>query len=81
MCSTKNPIFISPDVNECVSGANPCLNNGVCINTLGSVECDCSNTGYTGKTCNEGVWLFLNIKSALLSDCFEHRLIVYRCLR
>ena len=44
------------DVDECLS--HPCLNGGICVNTLGSFRCEC-RPGFTGK------WSFdlLNIKN------------------
>ena len=41
------------DINECNTGT-PCLNGGVCSNTLGSFTCNCSGTGYQGVTCQNG---------------------------
>ena len=43
----------STDIDECTTGSNPCV-RGICVNTIGSVECDCRNTGYTGDTCDVG---------------------------
>jgi len=43
-------------VNPCTT-ANPCQNNGSCkLNELGEPECDCSRTGYTGKTCHFSIY-------------------------
>lgn len=35
--------------DDCES--SPCQNNGVCIDEINGFKCDCSKTGYTGKTC------------------------------
>lgn len=39
----------SQDVNECTS--NPCKNDGVCVNTMGSFHCNCSASSYGGPYC------------------------------
>lgn len=39
------------DVDECLN--NPCENNGVCTNTLGSYLCKCPK-GWTGPRCRIG---------------------------
>ena len=44
-------VFIFLDVNEC--DHQPCKNNGTCINTAGSYNCDCP-TGYNGTNCEFG---------------------------
>ena len=37
-------------------GPNPCKHNGICdIVNKDTFRCDCSNTGYRGKTCDEGI--------------------------
>ena len=38
---------------------SPCRNGGVCVNKFAMAECSCSETGYRGSTCGEGmlVWL------------------------
>ena len=42
------------DINECSTPAtDPCV-RGSCVNTPGSVECDCSGTGYEGPMCEDG---------------------------
>jgi len=40
------------DINEC-QGNNPCKNGGTCTNLQGNYTCDCSNTGYRGRQCEE----------------------------
>jgi len=42
------------DINEC-QGNNLCKNGGICINLQGNYTCDCSNTGYRGRQCEEFV--------------------------
>lgn len=44
-------IFCS-DVNEC-DMFKPCQNNGTCINSNGSYNCDCTE-GWKGKDCDKG---------------------------
>ena len=39
-------IFTSSDINECDTTPGMCGPRGVCVNTEGSVRCDC-NRGYT----------------------------------
>uniref|UniRef100_A0A673LLV5 Neurogenic locus notch homolog protein 1 n=1 Tax=Sinocyclocheilus rhinocerous TaxID=307959 RepID=A0A673LLV5_9TELE len=36
------------DINECVK--NPCRNDGICQNSIGSYKCSCKS-GYTGRNC------------------------------
>ena len=36
------------DIDECL--LDPCLNNGTCVNTLGSFKCLCES-GYEGPFC------------------------------
>jgi len=40
------------DIDEC-QGNNPCKNGGTCTNLPGNYTCDCSNTGYRGRQCEE----------------------------
>ena len=40
------------DVDEC-QGNNPCKNGGICTNLRGNYTCDCSNTEYRGRQCEE----------------------------
>ena len=39
------------DIDEC-RHANPCV-HGKCHNLIGSFYCDCIETGFTGKICDE----------------------------
>lgn len=41
-----------PDVDECME-FSPCLNNGACVNTVGSYYCRCE-MGWTGQNCGTG---------------------------
>ena len=34
---------------------DPCLNDGKCGGGLGSPQCDCDGTGFSGPTCNIGL--------------------------
>ena len=40
--------------NPCTTGANPCMNGGICStpSDFGSFNCDCSQTVWSGSTCN-----------------------------
>ncbi|XP_035824821.1 fibropellin-1-like [Aplysia californica] len=40
------------DDNECRDTPGPCLNNGVCVNTVGGYSCNCRGTGYHGDLCD-----------------------------
>ena len=42
------------DIDEC-QGNNPCKNRGICTNLQGNYTCDCSNTEYRGRQCEEFV--------------------------
>ena len=42
------------DINEC-HDAFKCSNGGKCINSLGSFGCDCTDTGYIGRYCDEDI--------------------------
>ena len=62
-------LFFFSDIDECVSFipgtygtldlTAPCLNNGTCIDQVGTYTCDCG-TGYLqnyyGKFCQYGMW-------------------------
>jgi len=42
------------DIDDCLS--NPCRNGGTCTDTgVNSFSCDCSDTGYTGETCQDDI--------------------------
>ncbi|XP_052767830.1 uncharacterized protein LOC128208313 [Mya arenaria] len=43
-------------VDECfqVGGGSPCQHGGQCVNDNSMYICNCSNTGYTGKNCQNG---------------------------
>lgn len=47
--------FLIPDINECVS--SPCYNNGSCINTQGSYNCECVE-GWQDENCHKGTRWF-----------------------
>lgn len=49
-CSKEPP-------KQCLS--NPCQNNGVCREGWNRYVCDCSGTGYLGRSCERGRTLFL----------------------
>ena len=40
------------DINDC--NPNPCQNSGICTDGVKSFTCDCSTTGFTGNTCEQG---------------------------
>lgn len=41
------------DVNECNTGGSNCAADAVCVNTVGSFDCECSSgLGGNGKYCN-----------------------------
>ena len=42
------------DVNECTT-TYPCQNSGICMNSAGSYNCDCTGTGYDGTDCIMGM--------------------------
>lgn len=48
----NNVNLLLTDINECISG--PCQNGGTCQNQVNRFRCVCSNTGFTGTTCEEG---------------------------
>lgn len=48
-CSKEPP-------KQCLS--NPCQNNGVCREGWNRYVCDCSGTGYLGRSCERGRTLF-----------------------
>ncbi|XP_037922140.1 protein crumbs isoform X2 [Hermetia illucens] len=41
------------EINECES--QPCQNNGQCIDSIGSFECNCTNTGFNGVLCENDI--------------------------
>uniref|UniRef100_A0A8D9AAV9 Protein crumbs n=1 Tax=Cacopsylla melanoneura TaxID=428564 RepID=A0A8D9AAV9_9HEMI len=41
------------NVDECIP--SPCKNGGQCIDDVNAFICNCTNTGYTGETCEEDV--------------------------
>ena len=40
-----NPLTLTLDNDECITGTNNCTENSSCANTIGSFTCEC-NTGY-----------------------------------
>ena len=44
------------DINDCEN--SPCANGGTCEDLVDNFECTCAE-GYTGPTCDEGVFMFL----------------------
>lgn len=57
--TTQNRVLTSSGMSqECRDACkpeDPCKNNGVCINKFAKAECLCSQTGYYGDTCSEGM--------------------------
>uniref|UniRef100_A0A6Q2ZCW3 Neurexin 2 n=1 Tax=Esox lucius TaxID=8010 RepID=A0A6Q2ZCW3_ESOLU len=46
---------VQNDLEYLCTKQNPCNNRGVCSIQLGEVLCDCTNTGYKGYYCHEGL--------------------------
>ena len=46
---------IVTDINECEENNGGCLNGGICVNTLGSMHCNCNGTGFEGPKCKEDI--------------------------
>ena len=44
------------DINDCEN--SPCANGGTCEDLVDNFECTCAK-GYTGPTCDEGLFMFL----------------------
>ena len=42
------------DDNECSRIPSPCLNNGTCVNNVGSYKCSCTG-GFVGTNCEKDV--------------------------
>jgi jagged-like protein len=42
-------LFVFADTDDC--NANPCRNNGTCVDRIADFECNCKN-GWKGKTCS-----------------------------
>lgn len=47
-----NTIHIVEDIDDCKY--NPCLNNGKCVDRVGSYECVCED-GWTGQNCEKQI--------------------------
>ena len=45
---------VIPGCNDMCEIDNKCQNDGLCLNRFTTSECDCTATGFTGKTCKEG---------------------------
>lgn len=45
---------IIPGCTDMCQIDNKCQNNGMCLNRFTTSECDCTATGFSGKTCKEG---------------------------
>ena len=53
-CHNSVSSFFFSDVNECIESTTQlCFNNGVCVNTNGSYQCNCTEQ-YTGPDCGDG---------------------------
>lgn len=46
---------IAPGCKNMCEIDNKCQNNGNCLNRFGTSECDCTATGFRGKTCSEAL--------------------------
>lgn len=54
--SNENDKFtVLVDKNECL--LSPCQNNGTCINSIGSYQCNCE-AGWQDKDCEQGIRMF-----------------------
>ena len=66
-------------VDECSTGNSPCLNNALCIDTIGGYYCECL-AGYTGTYCE----IFINQCSSnpCLNNgtCTQPAPNIYKCL-
>ena len=58
--------FVITDVDEC-STTYPCQNSGVCNNIVGSYECVCTGTGYSGTDCDVGMFSYPSLFLLLLN--------------
>ena len=47
--------------------SNPCQNNGVCREGWNRYVCDCSGTGYLGRSCERGEFTGVRRSSSLLN--------------
>ena len=45
---------IAPACTDMCEKDNICQNNGTCLNKFTTIACDCTATGFRGKTCEEG---------------------------
>uniref|UniRef100_A0A8C5HD45 Neurexin-2-like n=1 Tax=Gouania willdenowi TaxID=441366 RepID=A0A8C5HD45_GOUWI len=43
------------DLDDICEAHSPCSNNGLCSVSQGEVVCECINTGYSGRYCQEGL--------------------------
>ena len=50
-------------------GPNPCQNDGKCTPDGDDFTCDCTNTGYTGDTCEIGKWLQSALQLFFAAKC------------
>ena len=64
-----NGTTCSTDVNECSINPNIC-NNGSCINTFGSFQCNCS-AGFTGKDCSKNINECQSLPCQNNGQCFD----------
>ncbi len=48
----SNPKTCNDDLDECLN--SPCLNNGTCVNEIGSFKCQCSNS-FVGNLCENKI--------------------------
>ena len=72
-------------LDHCTTSENKCWNGGRCLKYFAhdSVKCDCSTTGYKGKSCNEpgkneNIILFIHHENGyLLFDVYTRTVLFY----
>lgn len=51
-------IFIFSDIDECT--AQPCQNNGTCIDLINDYQCYCTD-GFNGKNCTNSKFKYVHV--------------------
>ena len=66
-------------MRRCRPDEDECENGGRCTtNALDEINCNCTNTGYTGPTCEEGEWVFIFILQDLCKEINNEACKLYR---